>query len=234
MDISKAKKVFIYSALTVFALFSLLLFSFSLDKKECTPFFSASKKEKAVEKEINLVPQEGDIIFHSSQSNQCKAIQLATKSPYSHCGILFTYNGSLQVLEGVQPVQITPINKFIERGKSKHYVIKRLKNASTVLTSEKIAEMKKIGNSFKGKDYDIYFNWGDEQIYCSELVWKIYDRALSIQLGELKPLSSFDLSHPEVKAIMEERYGKKIPLSELMISPGAIFESDLLITVEEK
>jgi hypothetical protein len=30
----------------------------------------------------------GDIIFHTSTSDQSKAIQLATNSRYSHCGII--------------------------------------------------------------------------------------------------------------------------------------------------
>jgi hypothetical protein len=33
--------------------------------------------------------QNGDIIFQPSQSKQSKAIQIATKSKYSHCGIIY-------------------------------------------------------------------------------------------------------------------------------------------------
>jgi hypothetical protein len=33
---------------------------------------------------------------------------------------------------------------------------------------------------------------------------------------------------------MKERYGSKVPLKETVISPGEMFSSDLLVTVNEK
>ena len=91
--------------------------------------------------------------------------------------------------------------------------------------------MKSVGASFNGKDYDLYFEWSDDKIYCSELVWKIYKRAVGIEIGKLKTLNEFDLSNPLVKNKLRERYGNNIPLNELVISPGDMFESDLLETV---
>jgi hypothetical protein len=49
----------------------------------------------------------GDIIFQTSLSQQSKAIQLATNSKYSHCGIIYKDNGQFYVYEAVQPVKIT-------------------------------------------------------------------------------------------------------------------------------
>ncbi len=34
-----------------------------------------------------------------------------------------------------------------------------------------------------GKPYDIYFEWDDRAIYCSEIVWKAYQHALGIELS---------------------------------------------------
>ena len=42
---------------------------------------------------------EGDIIFQSNISPQCRAIELATHSRYSHCGILFKKDGKWFVFE---------------------------------------------------------------------------------------------------------------------------------------
>ncbi|MBL7917539.1 MAG: peptidoglycan peptidase, partial [Bacteroidia bacterium] len=69
---------------------------------------------------------------------------------------------------------------------------------------------------------------GDEELYCSEYVWKIYYKALAVEIGKLKPLKSFDLSHPKVKEIMEFRYGDEIPYNEKMISPGDMYTCELL------
>jgi len=92
--------------------------------------------------------------------------------------------------------------------------------------------MKQAGKQFIGKDYDGTFEWSDDRIYCSELVWKIYKKGAGIELGQLKKLKDFDLSSQAVKAKLKEHYGNNIPLNEPVISPVAIFDSPLLVTVK--
>jgi uncharacterized protein YycO len=176
--------------------------------------------------------QDGDLIFQTSLSRQSKAIQLATHSKYSHCGIIYNVNNKLYVFEAIQPVKLTPLNEWIKRGQGAHYVIKRLKNASQVLSPLVLAKMKKAGEAFSNKNYDLTFEWSDDKIYCSELIWKVYQRGAGIEIGKLQKLGEFDLSSPEIKKIMKERYGNKIPLQEQVISPAAIFDSPLLMTVK--
>jgi hypothetical protein len=79
-----------------------------------------------------------------------------------------------------------------------------------------------------GLHYDLAFSWDDNEMYCSEYVWKIYNKSLNIKVGALKPLKDFDLSHPAVKAKLTERYGKNIPMEENMISPGDMYNSEIL------
>lgn len=185
------------------------------------------------EKTIDLSDyKNGDIIFQTSKSNQSKAIQLATDSKYSHMGIIYENEGQFLVYEAVQPVKLTPLKEWINRGENGHYVIKRLKNADKVLTKSTLTKMKQIGDQFNGKPYDIYFEWSDDKIYCSELVWKIYKQATDIEIGQLEQLSDFDLSNDIVKAKMKERYGENIPMDEKVISPASMFNSDKLVTVK--
>ena len=176
--------------------------------------------------------REGDLIFQTSLSRQSQAIQLATKSKYSHCGLIYKDGKDYYVFEAVQPVKRTPLDKWIARGKDGKYVIKRLKNADQVLTPATLAKMKQIGDKFKGKNYDLTFEWLDNKIYCSELIWKIYQRATGLEIGKLEKLSDFDLTNEAVKQKMKERYGDKIPMNEIVISPVAIFDSELLKTVK--
>lgn len=178
--------------------------------------------------------ENGDIIFQTSKSSQSKAIQLATNSKYSHMGIIYKDEGIFFVYEAAQPVKLTPLKDWINRGENGHYVIKRLKNADKILTNTVLTKMKKTGEQFNGKPYDIYFEWSDDKIYCSELVWKIYKQATGIEIGQLEHLSDFDLTNEIVRTKMKERYGDTIPLDEIVISPAAIFNSDKLITIEEK
>lgn len=180
---------------------------------------------------FSYTPREGDIIFHTSRSAQSLAIQQATHSIYSHMGIIFIQDNKPYVYEAASKVKYTPLQEWINRGIDKKYIIKRLNNVD--LNTTKVAQLKKVADTFINKPYDSLFGWSDEKIYCSELVWKIYDRALNIQIGKLQQLKDFDLSSPIVNTKLKERYGKKIPYHEKVITPSAMFESPLLITINK-
>jgi hypothetical protein len=175
--------------------------------------------------------REGDLIFHTSQSAQSQAIQLATHSSYSHCGLLYKTNGEWQVFEAVQPVKLTPLANWVARGQDGHFVVKRLHDAASALTPAALVRLQAAGRPMLGRGYDLAFNWSDKQIYCSELIWKVYDRGLHRQLGQLQQLRDFDLRNPAVQAKLRERYGKQLPLNEPVISPASIFNSPELVTV---
>lgn len=174
--------------------------------------------------------QDGDIIFHRSQSRQAKAISLATRSDYTHMGIIFINDGKPYVYEAIQPITCTSLDKWIERGVGKRYVIKRLKDSENV----DFAKVKSEVQKFMGKSYDWTFEWSDEKIYCSELVWKAYNKGASIQIGTLKKLKQFDLDSPVVQKIMQDRYGKKRPFEMDVIAPSDMFESTKLRTIQRK
>ena len=179
--------------------------------------------------------QNGDIIFQTSKSSQSESIQAATHSKYSHMGIIYLDedNAEYFVYEASSVVKLTPLNDWINDGLDEKYVVKRINNSDEILTDEALVKMKAIGEKFKGKSYDRYFGWSDEKLYCSELVWKIYKEALSIELGKLERLSDFDLTTEQVQNQLNERYKGNIPYDELVISPVQIFNSEKLITVEE-
>ena len=171
--------------------------------------------------------KDGDIIFQKSHSRQAEAVKLATHSDISHCGILFNEDGEWKVLEAVEPVQIVPLSSWISREEG-HYTIKRLKKEHNTLNDARISSMLSTGKKWTGKHYDIYFNWNDDQLYCSELVWKLYHMATGIEICSPRKLKEFDLSNPFVKMMMNERYGKNIPYNENMVAPSDLFDSKKL------
>lgn len=177
---------------------------------------------------------EGDIIFQSSQSDQCKAVKLATHSEYSHVGMITFVDKKPFVLEAVEPVRVTPLSTWIAHGIGGKYTVMRLKDRTTEILDAEIDSAKTIAKTMLGRHYDIYFNWGDDQLYCSELVWKIYQRGYGIELCALRKMKDFDLSSPEVKAIMKQRYGKNPPLEEEVVAPSDLLNSELLYVVEKK
>ena len=174
----------------------------------------------------------GDLIFHQSRSSQSEAIRLATGSRYTHMGLIVEQEGGrLMVLEAIEPVSLTPVDRWVARGVEGHAVVKRLHDADGVFTDEVLARVGAEGHKLLGQHYDLYFGWSDDRIYCSELVYKAWKRGAGVEVGELARLGDFDLGHPAVKAKLAERYGGKVPLDEVVISPQAMFESARLVTV---
>lgn len=169
--------------------------------------------------------REGDVVFQRSQSRQSDAVALATRSPITHCGILVRVGTSLQVLEAVQPVKVTPFKSWIARGRNGGWEALRLKDAASVLTDSTLGRMRAVGEGFVGKRYDTPFAWSDDEIYCSELVWKIYARGAGIRLTTPELLGSFNLSDPRLRKILKERYGGKPPLTDSLVSPKALHAS---------
>jgi hypothetical protein len=178
--------------------------------------------------------RDGDLIFQTSRSSQSIAIQRATGSPYSHMGLVLVRDGKPYVFEAVATVHFTPLDRWIARGAGQHFVVKRLRNANTVLNATGIDKLRTAALRFAGRPYDLTFEWSDDRIYCSELVWKAYDRGLGVDIGALQTLRDFNLTDPAVRAKMRERYGDTVPLNEPVISPVAMFQSILLTTVAEQ
>jgi len=146
-------------------------------------------------------------------------------------GIILRQDDTLMVYEAVGPVKFTSVDEWIDRDPDRHFVVKRLKNAKSILTKANLEKLTRTAATFKGKPYDWVFNWSDDKIYCSELVWKIYYRALGLEIGGLRKLKDFDLSSTEVRLKLRERYPEGVPLEETVISPQDVFQSDTLATV---
>lgn len=211
----------------------IILFGFYAKKKLYDPKHRLENAKTEIKKLTDKGEiKNGDLIFQTSLSRQSKAIQVATNSKYSHCGLIYKDGNTFYVFEAVQPVKQTPLDKWIARGENGKFVIKRLKNAEQFLTPSRLQKMKQVGKEFIGKNYDLTFEWSDNKIYCSELIWKVYQRATGLEIGKLQKLSDFELTNEVVKKKMAERYGDKIPMNETVISPSSIFDSELLTTVK--
>jgi uncharacterized protein YycO len=174
---------------------------------------------------------DGDLIFQTSRSSQSLAIQRATGSVWSHMGMIEIRNGQPYVLEASATVRYTPLNRWVAFGVGRHFVVKRLAEA---VTPADAANLDGAGAGFLGRPYDLTFEWSDERMYCSELVWKIYDRALGIDIGTLQKIRDFNLTDPTVAKLMKQRYGDAVPLDEPVIAPVAMFNSPLLVQIAAK
>jgi hypothetical protein len=186
----------------------------------------------AAAEENSYTLQSGDIVFHGNSGRQADAIREATDSPFTHCGIVFLQANEWLVLEAVQPVRVTSLERFLARSAPGTFHARRLKSAPT---QEAVDRAWRWGNNLTGRNYDSQFRWDDEKLYCSELVWKVFQHA-GIELCPRRHFRDYHLDRPAVQKIINSRYGSvdKLPADEWVVAPGDIAASPLLMEVPKR
>jgi|WetSurMetagenome_2_1015567.scaffolds.fasta_scaffold18241_6 hypothetical protein len=166
--------------------------------------------------------KEGDIIFQSLAGTElADVIEGATKSRYSHSGIVIKKNNLWYVREAFSPVKDTPLLLWIARGNESQFAVFRLK----ALYQKYISAMIKESEKFLGFPYDVLYELDDEKIYCSELVYKAFKNASGEKLGRLRKLK--ELNWQPYKEFIIDLAGE-LPLNRLMITPKDLSEASQL------
>ncbi len=177
--------------------------------------------------------QEGDIIFIQSQTQQAAALRESTESVWTHVGLMIKKSSKWYVAEAVGPLKETPLADFIARSKNKSYRIYRYKHfdAATMTSALKAALPK------YNKPYDIYFEWSQERIYCSELTYHVMKDVTGFELGRLQKMKEMRLDGPYTQALIKKRYtdtGKEFDPEELIITPVSQVEDEDVTLIEAK
>lgn len=145
----------------------------------------------------------GDIVFQFSGSGQSVPILLASRSVYTHMGIVdLTEPGKPQIIEAVSPVRLTPLDEWVARGRGGRITVKR----DATLTPQQALAILAAARAELGKPYDPYFTDGDDAIYCSELVRIAYERGADVKLGNVQHVSELDIDYAPVRALIERRW----------------------------
>jgi hypothetical protein len=181
--------------------------------------------------------QNGDIIFQKSVSNQSPAVGEAQGSPWSHVGILVQNKGTWYVAESRKSsLDLRTLAEFINSGVNGDYVIKRVKSEYVDMSAlNNQSRLQQAFDKYKGKSYDVFFEWSNERIYCSELASKVYYDAFGIQLGTMQKIGDLNLDGPAVKKLIKDRLdaiGKKLNKQEPILTPASLMADDEhLVTV---
>ncbi len=121
----------------------------------------------------------GDLVFQTSRSSQSVPIQRATRSRWSHVGLVEVAPDGVFVLEAVSPVSRTPWARWVARGARGEALALRPKGLSPAAAAKVATEARR----HLGKPYDAAFGWGDDRLYCSELVRKAFERGSGRRAG---------------------------------------------------
>lgn len=177
--------------------------------------------------------RDGDLIFQESTSRQSEMVRALTDSRWTHMGVIFNEPSGPLVLEAASPVRKTPLQKWIAHGRDRRYVIKRLRDADRRLSGEAVTKMQKLSRAWLGRPYDLRFRWDDQTLYCSELAYKLFDRAAGVQLGKLERAADMNLNDARVQQALRKRFaGTTFDPTETVVTPDSIFNDDQLVEVE--
>lgn len=184
--------------------------------------------------------QNGDIIFQKSISNQSPAVAEAQGAPWSHVGVLVKMKGEWYVAESRKSsLDLRLLSEFITTGTNEDFVVKRVRPQYLDMSSSKNQnQLQQAFSKYKGKSYDVFFEWSDERIYCSEFATKVYKDAFGINLGTMQKVGDLNLDGPLVKQLIKDRLesiGKKLNKNEPILTPWSLMLDEThLFTVFSK
>lgn len=179
----------------------------------CTESASSDNKEDS-SPNGDYTPQVGDVIFQSSEhSPLIDMIEGVSESHYSHCGIVDRVDGQWVVYEAGREVKATPFETFIDRGRGDGFAAYRFKEAY----QDDIPEIIEHTRAYLGRPYDFRYRLDEEHIYCSELIYKAFEKTTGETMGKLIRLGDTDWQ-PYEHLILELENGP-VPLNRMIITP---------------
>ena len=144
------------------------------------------------------------------------AIEGATHSNFSHCGIVAQDNGGWVVYEAFAPVGPIPLGDFMARGRDRAFLVKRWKSEQ----QQHVPAMLETVRKLHGRPYDERYRLDDdrEAIYCSELIYLAYrDATGGESLGRLVTLG--ELKWKPYEELIEQIEQAPPPLDRQIITP---------------
>jgi len=169
----------------------------------------------------------GDLVFQTSRSPQSKGIQAATRSPWSHVGVVEVARDGVFVVEAIGRVSRTPWQAWAARGERGEALVLRPRALDAAARAGVVAEAKR----HLGKPYDTAFGWGDDRLYCSELVWKAFARGAGVELGRKERLG--DLAVGGLEGAIAARWGS-VPRDLVLVTPASLAADARLERVEPR
>jgi hypothetical protein len=166
----------------------------------------------------------GDVLLQPLNCWTCSLIEAQDNTIYSHMGILIKMNGETYVFEAYGSVKFTKLNTFLKRTEGGQTV--RVIRPPQFSFKQTLAL---ITNSLQleGSAYDPGFRWnnydksGKEKYYCSELVYKMFERS-GVRFNDLEPKSMpFDV-YPE---LWDKIFNGDTPRNKMGISPASFSTS---------
>lgn len=141
---------------------------------------------------VKALVQNGDLVFRNGTDEVSRASRSMNRvdTSFSHCGIILVENDSIMVYHAIgghynpsQKLKRESLDSFLVPGESDRFAVFRYP-----LNAEQNDSLTRLvrGHYRSGLRFDLFFNFlSDDEMYCSEFVYKCLNRALSNALGTM-------------------------------------------------
>lgn len=197
------------------------------DKHEAGISFVKDHKQKL--DSIKAVAETGDLVFRNGTDEVSRAARSFNRidTSFSHCGFLLIENDTAFVYHAIggsynpsQKLRRDPIDSFCFPGEVDRLALYRYDLSKT----EKDSLTSIIHHYYKaGLRFDLYFNFqSDEEMYCSEFIYKCLARVVSWPLSQYIKLGEWPYSvTPDMLYLHEKSH--LIKRIELKVSKNSPF-----------
>ena len=165
-------------------------------------------------------PRDGDLVFQALPLNVdlIQAIEGITQSHYSHVGVLHRRKGKWTVIEACAPgVIYTPFEKWKTIGRNERWAAYRLKLQYRPLIPKFLRNL----HSHAGKPYDFKYEFTDDKLYCSELVFHAWEKTSNKAIGRRENILTLNWK-PYLATIEKYNQGPLPTSGRMLISPRSL------------
>jgi hypothetical protein len=199
---------------------------------EATVLLKGSTLEQAIER-LRAVLQAGDLIFLERRGWLYRQVAKATGSWVSHVGLcLQDEHGEWMVYEASTFLaRRVPLTRFIHQNRATRFAVRRLKSRLSVAALQRLGAAAEhcVGRLNTGN-----FDLDARQLFCTKLVYQVFQEALGVGLGQVITLRDLQPQLPaSTLRFWRLWYLGAIPWQRRTITPHSQYTDPGLQTVFE-
>lgn len=169
--------------------------------------------------------QSGDVILISLNCYMCSTIESEGDGKFSHSGLLIKQQNQTYVLQALGKLEIIELSQFLKLVRPggdvaiyrpAEFQFSRPSNRELLHTFQE---------KYVHKEFDGYYLWDDEKLYCSEFVVKFLNEFLS------KKIQPKPMSFENNLEIWEQYYQGNVPHGKPGFSPNDFAKSKKFLRV---
>jgi hypothetical protein len=158
----------------------------------------------AAHADLSVLPplESGDLIFETTLTNQTLATLLATRSLYTHVGIIHVHeDGTVTVVQASKTVVESSLADFADAGLGERFTIMRYNG----LTDEQRSAIAQDAERYLGVPYNYIFDMRSKNLYCSLLPYRTFGD-LGLPLGTVEKIGDLYVNNFAVRSLFEQRW----------------------------